>query len=287
MIPNFHTNSFIEVNSWVDEQLFSLIRNPASVIDDMIIFGQWAPEQAQSFVNNKLKQASNSDNAVVAEPAALTTLPWPSLDNWPSMVQTPDRIINVELVCTSPKLVLFDNVLSGEECDALIQSAEAKLTRSTTVDNETGGSNVHPSRTSDGMSFNRGQNELVERIERRLACLVNWPYEFGEGLQILRYRNGAEYLPHYDYFDPIYPGTAKITKDAGNRVGTIVIYLATPEEGGYTVFPDVGLSIASRKGSAVFFAYEPNTASKSLHGGQPVTKGTKYVATKWLRERKF
>ena len=32
--------------------------------------------------------------------------------------------------------------------------------------------------------------------------LLNWPLENGEGLQVLHYRPGAEYKPHYDYFAP-------------------------------------------------------------------------------------
>jgi prolyl 4-hydroxylase len=34
---------------------------------------------------------------------------------------------------------------------------------------------------------------------------VNWPVENGEGIQVLHYRPGAEYKPHYDYFDPTSP----------------------------------------------------------------------------------
>jgi prolyl 4-hydroxylase len=138
------------------------------------------------------------------------------------------------------------------------------------------------------MFFNRGEYPLCERIERRLAELVNWPYENGEGLQVLRYKNGAQYVPHYDYFDPAQPGTPRILERGGQRVATIVMYLRTPERGGGTVFPDIGLEVAPIKGSAVFFSYDrPYPDTKTLHGGTPVTLGEKYVATKWMREREF
>ena len=87
---------------------------------------------------------------------------------------------------------------------------------------------MNSARTSDGMFFNRGENPLCERIERRLAAMVRWPYENGEGLQVLRYRHGAQYVPHYDYFDPAQPGTPRILQRGGQRVGTIVMYLRTP-----------------------------------------------------------
>ena len=62
----------------------------------------------------------------------------------------------------------------------------------------------------------------------------------------------------------------------------------TPEGGGATTFPDVGLEVAPVRGNAVFFSYERAHAStKTLHGGAPVTAGEKWVATKWLREGVF
>jgi prolyl 4-hydroxylase len=147
---------------------------------------------------------------------------------------------------------------------------------------------VNAARTSDGMFFERGESELCRRIEARIACLLNWPVENGEGLQVLRYRPGAEYLPHYDYFDPRHASTPAILQRGGQRVATLVMYLNTPAAGGATVFPDVKLDVAPIKGNAVFFSYErPHPTTLSLHGGAPVLEGEKWVATKWLRERVF
>lgn len=71
-------------------------------------------------------------------------------------------------------------------------------------------------------------------------------------------------------------------------MATFVIYLNTPEQGGATTFPDVGLDIAPRQGHAVFFSYpRPHPSTRSLHGGAPVRAGEKWIATKWLRERPF
>jgi prolyl 4-hydroxylase len=74
----------------------------------------------------------------------------------------------------------------------------------------------------------------------------------------------------------------------GQRVGTVVMYLNSPEKGGGTIFPDVGLEVAPVRGNAVFFSYDrPHPSTKTLHGGAPVLAGEKWVATKWLRERRF
>jgi len=89
----------------------------------------------------------------------------------------------------------------------MVDLATKRLARSETVHLDTGGSEVNASRTSEGMFFNRGENAVCARIEARIAALLQWPLENGEGLQVLRYRPGAEYKAHYDYFDPAHSGT--------------------------------------------------------------------------------
>ena len=216
------------------------------------------------------------------------TLPGPDLAQSPTFIDTTDRRVDIWTVVKHPRVIVFGNLLSHEECDALIELAQPKLTRSLTVDNKTGGDELNAARTSDGMFFARAENPVVERVEKRLSELLRWPYENGEGLQVLRYRHGAQYVPHYDYFDPAQPGTPKILTRGGQRVATIVMYLRTPERGGATIFPDIVLEVAPIKGSAVFFTYDrPHPDTKTLHGGMPVTLGEKYVATKWMRAGTF
>ena len=217
-----------------------------------------------------------------------SVVPEPDLTQSPTFIQTADRRVDILTVVKHPRVVVFGNLLSDEECESLIELSQPKLARSQTVDNQTGGEEVNSARTSDGMFFSRAEHPVVERVEKRLAELVKWPFENGEGLQVLRYRMGAQYVPHYDYFDPAQPGTAKIVQRGGQRVATIVMYLRTPERGGATIFPDIGLEVQPVKGSGVFFSYDrPHPDTKTLHGGTPVTLGEKYVVTKWLRESEF
>jgi prolyl 4-hydroxylase len=219
---------------------------------------------------------------------AAVPVPQPDMTKSPAYVDTPDRRVSVAMMMREPNVMVFGGLLSEQECDELIELAKPKLERSQTVENVSGGSETHAARTSDGMFFSRGEHPLVSRIEARLAALVNWPVENGEGLQILRYRPGTEYKPHHDYFDPAYSGTPKILERGGQRVATIVMYLNTPDGGGATTFPDVGLEVTPVKGNAVFFTYDrPHPDTKTLHGGAPVTAGIKWAATKWLRERRF
>ena len=215
-------------------------------------------------------------------------VPEPALASAMPMLLAQGHPVRVLMSLKIPRIVVFGGLMSDSECDALVELSRPRLARSETVDNSTGGSAVNAARTSDGMFFERGETALIDRIERRIAALVNWPLDHGEGLQILRYRPGAEYRPHHDYFDPAHPGTASILKRGGQRVATLVMYLNTPVAGGATTFPDITLEVAPMKGNAVFFSYDrPHAVTRTLHGGAPVVEGEKWVATKWLREGVF
>ncbi|KAB7767843.1 2OG-Fe(II) oxygenase [Xanthomonas maliensis] len=203
-----------------------------------------------------------------------------------SVLELGDRQVQVLVSLMLPRVVVLGGFLSDAECDALIDCARPQLSRSRTVDTRDGGQIVHAARTSQSMCLQVGQTALCERIEARIARLLDWPVEHGEGLQVLRYATGAEYRPHYDYFDPDAPGTPPLLRAGGQRVASLVMYLNTPERGGATRFPDVHLDVAAIKGNAVFFSYDrPHPMTRSLHAGAPVLAGEKWVATKWLRER--
>jgi len=203
-------------------------------------------------------------------------------------IQVHDREVEVVLTVQHPRIIVFRELLSDAECDALIDLAQPRLSRSETVVNRTGESEVNAARTSQGMFFSRGEGELVSAIEARIAALLSWPVERGEGLQVLRYGVGAEYRPHFDYFDPAQAGTQAILKRGGQRVGTLLMYLNTPASGGATTFPDAGIEVQALRGSAVFFSYsQPSPLTRTLHGGAPVQAGEKWVATKWLRASRF
>ncbi len=203
-------------------------------------------------------------------------------------IRAGDRDVTVLMAMTQPRVVVFGQLLDDAECAELIALARTRLSRSETVETKSGASEVNEARTSEGMFFLPGEFPVCARFEARIAALLGWPLENGEGLQILRYGPGAEYKPHYDYFDPAEPGTPTILKRGGQRVASLVCYLNTPEQGGATVFPEAGLDVAPIRGNAVFFSYDrASPSTRTLHGGAPVGAGEKWVATKWMRERRF
>jgi prolyl 4-hydroxylase len=284
-----------ELRRWIIEQASAGFA-PEVVLASMVSSG-WQESVAvaalESTLRDHLRTQAAARPVAVAPDAGATaneSVPVPDLDlsQSPRQIDAGDRMVDVIATLTHPRVVVLGNLLSAEECEALIASARPHLARSLTVETKTGGEELNPDRTSSGMFFTRGQTPEVARVEARIARLLNWPLENGEGFQVLNYKPGAEYKPHYDYFDPAEPGTPTILKRGGQRVATLVMYLNEPARGGGTTFPDVGFEVAPVRGNAVFFSYDrAHPATRTLHGGAPVIEGEKWVATKWLREREF
>ena len=205
---------------------------------------------------------------------------------------------------TQPRAYLYRGFLRQAECDYVQERAKPKLEKSTVVDNKTGQSVPSNIRTSDGMFFDRHEDEIIEDIERRIAEWTRIPWENGEGIQVLRYEIGQKYEPHLDAFSDKFN-----TEESrgGQRMATVLMYLSDVEEGGETVFPrsvdkphkgdpnwsecaQRGVAVKARKGDALLFwslDMDQKVDELSLHGGCPVIKGTKWSATKWMHLKSF
>jgi len=282
----------VELRQWIVQQAQAGV-SPEAVLEAMKSSG-WDEDIAIQALEETLRSHLDQQTAAqqAAAPANHEPQPVPVPDaavrDSPSRLRVLDREVTVLANMKLPRVLVLGGFLSDAECDQMVALAKPRMQRSETVDNLTGGSEVNVARTSRGMFFERGETGVVDRVEKRIAALLNWPVQNGEGLQVLHYQPGAEYKPHYDYFDPVHPGSATILKRGGQRVGTVLMYLNTPKKGGGTTFPDVGFEVAPIKGNAVFFSYDrAHVNTKSLHGGAPVIEGEKWVATKWLREREF
>ncbi|XAR71214.1 Procollagen-proline dioxygenase [Bertholletia excelsa] len=171
------------------------------------------------------------------------------------------------------------------------------------ADNESGKSVESEVRTSSGMFLKKSQDEVVARIEEKIAAWTFLPAENGEAMQILHYEHGQKYEPHFDYFHD------KANQElGGHRVATVLMYLSDVERGGETIFPDSeakaaqpkddswsdcaknGYAVKPQKGDALlFFSLHPDatTDPSSLHGSCPVIEGEKWSATKWIHVRSF
>jgi len=275
-----------ELRAWIIEQ--AAAGQPPDVVLQSMLASGWNEDSAIAALEATLTSYLGEKQAERARIPAPVAVPEPLPQGARTTVLAADREVGVVMSMFNPRVIVFSGLLSDDECDEIIALARVRLARSETVQTQTGSSEVNEARTSQGMFFTRGEHPVCARLEARIAALMNWPIENGEGLQVLRYGPGAEYKPHYDYFDPDQAGTPTILKRGGQRVASLVCYLNTPTLGGATVFPDVQLDVAPVKGNAVFFSYDrPHPVTRTLHGGAPVIEGEKWVATKWLRQGRF
>ena len=266
----------------------------SSMVEHMVAAGI-DPEAARHWLFEAKAPADSSvgaPNAVTIAPFVLGPYRYTStrLPQSGHVIKTHDRDVRVTMRLAQPVVAIFENVLTTEECDELVRLSSLKLKRSAVVDPETGEVRAIDARSSQGTYFLVNESPFVARIDRRISDLLRWPLENGEGLQILRYGVGGEYKPHFDYFSPTEPGSEKHLSRGGQRVSTLIIYLNDVEAEGETTFPAIGLRIAPRKGSAVYFEYcneQGQVDERTLHAGTPVAAGEKWIATKWMREHKY
>ena len=173
--------------------------------------------------------------------------------------------------------------LTRAECEGLMQRIDVERIPSQllspTADPEF--------RTSE--SCNMSPNDpLVRQVEDKVTGLMGIQSEHGETIQGQRYTAGQQFKPHYDYFSPSEPYWPAMERCGGQRTWTAMVFLNAPEEGGQTAFPDAGLKIAPRPGNLLTWNnmdLEGRPNPFTLHQGCPVLGGSKYVITKWYRER--
>jgi prolyl 4-hydroxylase len=205
-------------------------------------------------------------------------------------IATDDCLVRVAARAERPMLAVLNGVFSADECEEVIALARGRLRPSTLVDPRTGRDVVSGLRSSLGMFFRPAETPLIARLDRRIAEIMNLPVSHGEGLQILHYPEGAGSAPHYDFLVPSNPANQASIARSGQRVSTLVTYLNDVPAGGETVFPAAGWAVSPQRGNAVYFEYANSHGEldhASLHASSAVTRGEKWVATKWMRERVF
>jgi prolyl 4-hydroxylase len=194
-------------------------------------------------------------------------------------------------ISNSPQIYICKSFLSEEECDSIIESGRKSLTRSTVVDDKSSKGLFDNRRSSLGTFILKKREPTAARKLRVLAEEVTGiSQKNGEDLQLLYYGVGAEYQPHFDYFDPSTPGGFFHYHRGGQRVATLIVYLNTPVAGGETIFPKGGIKVFPVKGSAILFYNVDSNGDvdpRSFHGGAPVIEGEKWIATLWMRESEF
>jgi prolyl 4-hydroxylase len=280
-IDQGETAAFNDLVAWAAER-HAEGHCPAQVFNAMRDSG-WAGDDAVAALLQALPSELHEQVRMLPRGA-----PDPDFSGRPSVVTVDGHPVQVLCDMRNPRLVVFGNLLSSDECNELIASASPRLVPSTVKFEKGHEPELNSVRTSWGMYFQRDETPLCTRLDARIAALLDWPVLHSEEIRMLRYLKGQQFRPHHDYFPPAEDAWSSVFRRGGRRVGTLLIYLSTPSLGGSTVFPDIPMHVCAVAGNAVFFAYEtPDHSSRTLHGGTPVGDGEKWVAVKWFRQGPF
>ena len=185
----------------------------------------------------------------------------------------------------TPKLELFvgRDFLEPVICEALIALIDARR-RPSEIADDVGVANFRTSETCDLDPADR----VVAAVDGAICHLLGIPPARGEQIQGQRYAVGQEFRAHTDTFEPGGADYYSHCAESGNRTWTAMIYLNQPEDGGATRFKTIGKTIQPETGKLLAWNNlqpdgRPNPAT--LHQGMKVRRGTKYIITKWFRER--
>lgn len=185
----------------------------------------------------------------------------------------------IKVINELPKIILYEDVFTDEEIEDLsFENLEFKQSLVRIFDTDqfstSHGRTNKTARLSDDKS-KFIQKRVISIIDNNLQ---NISIDHYEPASVQRYISGQQYVPHYDFSNPI-------NSNKNLRIATAIIYLNDNFTGGATRFPFLGKVIKPKKGSVLFFQYNYDNITNSLsyHGGDTVTSKTKYIVTVWIR----
>lgn len=261
-----------ELRQWIMEQV-GLGHRPEAVLRSMCDTG-WNRDTALTALEETIA-AYLDDFAQRQLPPATRPVEHPPLAPAGNECWVEGHAVQVLASLHVPPVVMFGQVLSPAECEALVEEARPRMRHTPALP---GTATTVP---STGVVFAPAETALCGLIERRIAGLLEEPLARCQGLQVVCCPAGAQYKPQEYLLDAASPA-------AGNRaprrhLSVLLVYLNTPPQGGATVFPEIGLEIHPVRGNGVFFSLDQiDQHSRGLHTGAPVLRGEQWVLLKWI-----
>lgn len=183
------------------------------------------------------------------------------------------------------EIYAIGDFLSSDECERLIAMIDEVAKPSELFEDVY----IEAYRTSYSGDVDRNDS-FVKMIERRLSDMLGIPLEWGEAVQGQRYQPGQEFKEHCDWFDTSAAYWKRETERGGQRSWTAMVFLNDVEDGGDTMFTAVGARVQPQAGVLLVWNNAKPDGSPNeytLHAATPVTRGEKYVITKWFRTRQW
>lgn len=185
------------------------------------------------------------------------------------------------------KFNIIDDFLSPSDCEKLINYYRPKIKSSKVI----GDSSL---RTSSDSFVDIEQIidvdvlEIVNKLKSQFSDISQLPVENQELMNIICYKPGEEFKPHFDAFSENILDIESLL--GGQRVTTFIVCLRTAELGGETIFPNIQKSIKLNTSQLIYWQntdLSGNIYNESFHAGLTPQSGEKWIMSCWVRERKF
>jgi hypothetical protein len=198
--------------------------------------------------------------------------------------------VEQKVMSESPEIKVFHHVLNRSDCAYLIYLSGPYLSRANVIDpaSQKGGM-VSDVRTSMSTYLTFSLVDIISRYaELKIIVETGEDLVCSEPISILYYSPGEYYRPHVDYFNPQLKVSKALLEDGGQRTSSAVTYMTAPSSGGGTSFPKLNLTVPATAGSSLWFRNcldNGDPDNRTLHAGDPVEQGDKWVLTKWFRQQ--
>tara|TARA_B100000214_G_C23715460_1_gene511789 strand:- start:73 stop:675 length:603 start_codon:yes stop_codon:yes gene_type:complete len=199
----------------------------------------------------------------------------------------------MKIINKDPLIHTYDNFITDEECEFIINIAKDNLKRAK-VSDDTIDISEYRGRTNSVHWVPLHKYDLMKKLCLRIAIEIDVPFKHFESFQIIHYTKGQEYQYHYDAYDRNDKEQyKKYCEMRGNRLKTVLCYLNDVSSGGGTGFDSIQgreepLIVEPKKGRMILFQNvrpDGSLHKESRHAGLPVEDGEKWAFNLWVRER--
>lgn len=189
--------------------------------------------------------------------------------------------VEPKIISADPYIALYPGLFSPAECKYLAVLGTPWLEKASVL-SLTGEARFDEIRDADASSIpNLTEDMIVQAVNRCIAAATGTRPEWGEPLNLLRYRPGQQYKPHHD-------GTG--SDNVSVRTLTALIWLNDQFEGGETDFPKIKVRVRGGVGDMLVFKNVRDNGEfdeRMIHAGLPVTEGVKWMASRWIRTEPY
>ena len=223
-----------------------------------------------------LAKAARRDPKAKAQAGQLDAMAKHAGGDW--RAAPPERALPApETLAAAPHIRVYRGLWTAAECKWMIDAATPGLQPSKIIDPLTGESKPSPIRRAGVCNFGpEREDPVVRALALRIAAVSGTTLAQGEAITVLRYTPGDEYKPHLDTL----PGVPN------QRAVTVLTYLNDGYAGGATAFTELGLAFEGKRGDVLVFDNvdgEGRPDPRTRHAGAPVTKGVKWLCSRWIR----